>query len=126
MLNYAYVVEAGRLARALAARGLVLPIGFLHKPKRGRNSLVWDAIEPLRPVIDARVFGFVAEHEFARADFPQAGLNVFRLSRELTQLLLHSVMLPARDIEAASEWMVWAIMKVREGPNARLTGALND
>ena len=33
-----------------------------------------------------------------------------------TQLLLHSVMLPARDIEAAAEWMVGAIMKVREGP----------
>ena len=35
-----YVVEAGRLAQALAASGLILPLGFLHKPKRGRNSLV--------------------------------------------------------------------------------------
>ena len=101
MLNYAYVIEAGRLARALAARGLALQIGFLHKPKRGRNSLVWDAIEPLRPMIDARVFEFVASHEFGRTDFPQAGLNVVRLSRQLTQLMLHSVILPGREIEAA-------------------------
>jgi CRISP-associated protein Cas1 len=49
MLNYAYVVEAGRLAKALAARGLALSIGYLHADKKGRNSLVWDAIEPLRP-----------------------------------------------------------------------------
>ena len=47
MLNYAYVVEAGRLARALTAVGFALPIGFLHSDKHGRNSLVWDAIEPL-------------------------------------------------------------------------------
>ena len=38
MLNYAYVVEAGRLTRALTARGLILPLGFLHKPKRGAIS----------------------------------------------------------------------------------------
>ncbi len=73
MLNYAYVVEAGRLARALTARGLILPLGFLHKPKQGRNSLVWDAIEPIRPAIDARVFAFAKEREFGRSDFPQAG-----------------------------------------------------
>jgi CRISPR-associated protein Cas1 len=76
MLNYAYVVEAGRLAKALAAQGLALPIGYLHSDKKGRNSLVWDAIEPLRPAIDAKVFAFVAEHEFARLDFPQSGHSV--------------------------------------------------
>ena len=48
MLNYCYIVEAGRLAKALAAQGLCLSIGFLHSDKKGRNSLVWDAIEPLR------------------------------------------------------------------------------
>jgi CRISPR/Cas system-associated endonuclease Cas1 len=30
MLNYCYIVEAGRLAKALAARGLCLSIGYLH------------------------------------------------------------------------------------------------
>ena len=119
MLNYAYIVEAGRLARALTARGLILSLGFLHKPKRGRNSLVWDAIEPLRPVIDARVFAFVAEHEFARSDFPQAGLHVFRLSRDVTQLMLHSVSLPGREIEEAAEWMQTAIMPRAWAPQAK-------
>lgn len=115
MLNYAYVVEAGRLARALTARGLILPLGFLHKPKRGRNSLVWDAIEPLRPIIDARVFAFVAEHEFARSDFPQAGLHVFRLSRELTQLMLHEASLSAREIEDAAELTFKTILRCAGG-----------
>jgi len=111
MLNYCYVVEAGRLAKALAALGLALPIGYLHSDKKGRNSLVWDAIEPLRPSIDAKVFAFVEAHEFARRDFPQSGYNVHRLSRDVTQLLLHSASLTARDIEEAAEWMVRMIMR---------------
>src|ERR1700733_2533885 len=104
MLNYCYIVEASRLAKALAARGLCLSIGFLHSDKKGRNSLVWDAIEPLRPSIDAKVFEFTAKHEFARSDFPQSGYNVHRLSRDVTQLLLHSASLRIRDIDDAAEW----------------------
>jgi CRISPR-associated protein Cas1 len=111
MLNYAYIVEAGRLAKALAAHGLCLSIGFLHSDKKGRNSLVWDAIEPLRPAIDAKVFEFVAQHEFARRDFPQSGYSVHRLSRDVTQLLLHSASLPAHDIDDAAEWMVGTISR---------------
>ena len=111
MLNYAYIVEAGRLAKALAAQGLCLSIGFLHSDKKGRNSLVWDAIEPLRPAIDVKVFEFVAQHEFARRDFPQSGYNVHRLSRDVTQLLLHSASLSAHDIDDAAEWMVRIIRR---------------
>ena len=106
MLNYCYIVEAGRLAKALAVQGLCLSIGFLHSDKKGRNSLVWDAIEPLRPAIDAKVFAFIEAHEFARRDFPQSGYNVHRLSRDVTQLLLHKCSLPAREIEGAAEWMM--------------------
>jgi CRISP-associated protein Cas1 len=111
MLNYCYIVEAGRLARALAAQGLALTIGYLHSDKRGRNSLVWDAIEPLRPAIDAKIFDFLAEHEFARSDFPQSGYNVHRLSRDVTQLLLHHASLPARNIDDAADWMVRTIRR---------------
>jgi hypothetical protein len=105
--------EAGRLAKALAVQELCLSIGYLHSDKTGRNSLVWDAIEPLRPAIDAKVFEFIAEYEFARSDFPQAGANVFRLSRDVTQLLLHRASLRLRDIESATIWMVALIMRTR-------------
>jgi CRISPR/Cas system-associated endonuclease Cas1 len=82
---------------------------YLHSDKKGRNSPVWDAIEPMRPAIDAKVFAFVAAHEFARRDFPQSGYNVHRLSRDVTQLLLHKSSLPAREIDEAAEWMVRTI-----------------
>jgi CRISPR-associated endonuclease Cas1 len=120
MLNYCYVVEAGRLAKALAAQGLALPIGYLHSDKKGRNSLVWDAIEPLRPAIDAKVFAFIEAHEFARRDFPQSGYNVHRLSRDVTQLLLHKASLPAREIEDVAEWMVRTIVRCAGAAQAKV------
>jgi hypothetical protein len=110
MLNYAYVVEAGRLARALHARGLALQIGFLHADKGGRNSLVWDAIEPLRPAIDARVFAYIASREFRRADFVPCGANVCRLDREITSNLLTRACLSQRDIDGAADWLRDLIM----------------
>jgi CRISPR-associated endonuclease Cas1 len=122
MLNYCYIVEAGRLAKALAAQGLCLSIGHLHSDKKGRNSLVWDAIEPLRPAIEAKVFEFIAEHEFARSDFPQSGYNVHRLSRDVTQLLLHKASLPAREIEGAAGWMGRTILRC----GGRVSGAKLD
>ena len=110
-LNYSYVVEAGRLARALATRGLNLELGFLHAPKRGRASLVWDAIEWLRPTIDAQVFAFVATREFSRADFIQTEHSI-RLSRGLASALLHATSLSSREIDSAAEHIETTIMRV--------------
>ena len=88
MINYCVVVEAGRLARALAGEGMALQIGFLHGDKHGRNSLVWDCIEPLRAKINARVFTFIASREFSRADFPASGVKVHRIARPIIAELL--------------------------------------
>jgi hypothetical protein len=96
-----------------------LPIGYLHSDKKGRNSLVWDAIEPLRPAIDAKVFEFIAKREFARSDFPQSGYNVHRLSRDVTQLLLHGASIPARDIDDAAGWMVETIRRFGKADRAK-------
>jgi CRISPR associated protein Cas1 len=91
------------------ARGLALPIGFLHSDKKGRNSLVWDAIEPLRPAIDARVFAFIASREFARSDFPQTGVSTFRLKRDIIGSMLDSASLSDREIADAADFMLQMI-----------------
>jgi CRISP-associated protein Cas1 len=106
MLNYAYVVEAGRLAKALAARGMALQIGFLHSDKMGRNSLVWDAIEPLRPIIDARVFRYIEGREFKRSDFVQTTASTYRLERDIITDLLTKVSLPQAEIDDAADFML--------------------
>lgn len=91
------------------ARGLALPIGFLYSDKKGRNSLVWDAIEPLRPAIDARVFAFIASREFARSDFPQTGVSTFRLERDINRSMLDCASLSDREIADAADFMLQMI-----------------
>jgi CRISPR-associated protein Cas1 len=109
MLNYAYVVEAGRIAKALAARGLALQIGYLHSDKTGRNSLVWDCIEPLRPIIDARVFRYIESREFKRADFVQSSASTYRLERDIITELLTKASLPQAEINDAADFMLTLI-----------------
>ena len=77
--------------------GLALQIGFLHADKHGRNSLVWDAIEPLRASINARVFAFVASHEFARSDFPASGVSTHRIAQPIIAELLARCLSPDQD-----------------------------
>jgi CRISPR-associated protein Cas1 len=103
------------LAKALAARGLALSIGFLHADKKGRNSLVWDAIEPLRPAIDKRVFAFIASREFARFDFLQNGASSFRLERDVIGEMLGRVSLPEREIADASDFVLQMVERYAGG-----------
>lgn len=67
---------------------------------------VWDAIEPFRPAIDARVFTYIALREFARADFPQTGASTFRLSRDTIGEMLDRSCLPEREIANAADFML--------------------
>ncbi len=65
-----------------------------------------------RPDFDARVLAFARACEFSRADFPQAGVYTFRLSRKVTQAMLGEVMLPQEAIDGATEWAMHLIVSV--------------
>ena len=122
MINYCVVVEAGRLARALTGLGLTLQIGFLHTDKHGRNSAVWDAIEPLRARINANVFKFIGCREFARADFPASGIKTHRIARPIIAELLKGCLLPDRDILDAAIWLRDLVMAHGRAPGGLSTG----
>jgi hypothetical protein len=85
---------------------MALQIGFLHSDKTGRNSLVWDCIEPLRPIIDARVFRYIDGREFKRADFVQTTASTYRLERDIITELLTKASLPQADINDAADFML--------------------
>src|SRR5208337_1573834 len=85
-------------------------LGDSRSVQHGRNSLVWDAIEPLRPLIDARVFKFIAQREFVRSDFPQAGRNAQRIDRAIIAELLRDAILQWGRIEGAARWMAETIL----------------
>ncbi|MDD4273325.1 MAG: CRISPR-associated endonuclease Cas1 [Desulfobacter postgatei] len=55
LLSLGYTLLVSEIRKSVHARGLDPCIGFLHAPYPGRESLVLDLAEPLRPGVDAFV-----------------------------------------------------------------------
>jgi CRISPR/Cas system-associated endonuclease Cas1 len=111
MLNLCYTREAARLGALLAANGASLAVGLLHADSLGRHSLIYDALEPLRPLIDARVIRFIRDHRFTKGDYHLLSDGHVRLTHELIAVLLPETMLPQHDIEQAAAFMISLIKK---------------
>jgi CRISPR/Cas system-associated endonuclease Cas1 len=109
MLNLAYAKEAGRLGSFLAASGACLAIGFLHQDKAHRHSVVFDALEPLRPLIDAKVRAFIGNNTFDRGDFLRLSTGHVRMVPGLIKVVLEKTVLPESDIKSAAEFMLGLI-----------------
>ena len=67
-LNYGYAVLSALVHRSILAHGLLPGIGIHHKNRYRSHPLVYDLMEPLRPVID------LALHDFDR-DATQSSLE---------------------------------------------------
>ena len=52
LLSLSYVMTGAEVRRAILQKGLDPALGFLHAPQSGRESLVLDILEPLRPEVD--------------------------------------------------------------------------
>lgn len=59
LLNYGYIVLRSATARAIAGAGLHPTLGLHHSNGANACALADDLMEPLRPIIDATVKGFV-------------------------------------------------------------------
>ncbi len=59
LLSLGYTLLGGEMLGAVQAAGLDPALGFLHGVVPGRESLVLDLIEPLRPGVDAFVLGLL-------------------------------------------------------------------
>ena len=68
LLNYAYGVLESQVHAALLVAGLEPSLGYLHANRPGRAALVYDVMEPLRPMVDAEVLRFVRSHVFSAGD----------------------------------------------------------
>lgn len=55
LLNYGYAVLRAAIARAIVAAGLLPALGIHHSNRGNAFCLADDLIEPLRPLVDARV-----------------------------------------------------------------------
>jgi len=91
MLNYAYAVLESQVFMAITAFGLDPTIGILHG-NSGKQGLVYDLMEPHRPIVDLKVLDFVRKRTFHRADFTIRSDGVCRLNPELARQVVRAVM----------------------------------
>jgi CRISPR-associated endonuclease Cas1 len=83
ILNYAYAVLEAQVRMQIVAEGYDANIGYLHASNPDRPALVFDLMEPLRPIVDRAVLQFVQGHTFHPADFTIRSDGVCRLNAEL-------------------------------------------
>ena len=85
LLNYGYAVLESQVRIAVAAAGLDPAIGYLHVCQAGRDSFVYDLMEPYRPKVDRELLGFVRSKTFTPRDFVIDTKGVCRLHPELAR-----------------------------------------
>jgi CRISPR-associated protein Cas1 len=83
LLSLTYVLAGSEISRILRDRGLDPFVGFLHGLQDGRESLMLDVLEPLRPMLDRFVFSLldstVTPEDFTRS--PRDGCRLQRNGR---------------------------------------------
>jgi hypothetical protein len=59
MLNYGYSILEAEVRISVLTAGLDPEIGYLHTNRKGRLSVVYDLMEPLRPVVDRGILNLL-------------------------------------------------------------------
>jgi CRISPR-associated endonuclease Cas1 len=84
LLNYMYTLLESEARLALLAMGLDPTLGVLHADQRNRDSFALDAMEPLRPCVDAFVLDLLEERVLTSRDFVELPNGVCRVRAPLT------------------------------------------
>ncbi|WP_097107229.1 CRISPR-associated endonuclease Cas1 [Nitrosomonas ureae] len=72
--------------------------GTIHTDQDGRASLVYDLMEPLRPLVDKIIFAWVTLQRWRRADFAIDLQGVIRVHPQLARLVVTKALLPDKII----------------------------
>lgn len=109
LLNYAYGVLEGQVRRAIVINGLDPAIGILHAIQSGRASLVYDLMEPLRPLVDRQVLRFVAENNFNPKDFILSEDGQCKLHPELARMAVRLTVTDEEVQKVVGEMVRWLV-----------------
>lgn len=75
LLNYGYAIFRAVLARHIVAAGLLPALGVHHRHRANLFCLADDLLEPIRPIVDARVRALFRDHGRHHLDQPtKAGI----------------------------------------------------
>ncbi len=84
LLNYVYSLLESESRLALLAVGLDPTLGVLHADQRNRDSFALDAMEPIRPAVDAFVIDLLEERVLTSRDFVELPNGICRVRAPLT------------------------------------------
>ena len=88
ILNYAYGVLENQVRTQLSAMGVDPTIGYMHSSGDNRHSLVFDLMEPVRPIMDKRILEFILERTFSPDDFILNKNGVCRLHPQFARFIV--------------------------------------
>lgn len=85
MLNYGYALLISEVHTAVVASGFDPSIGIAHKRHKNPIPLVYDLIEPMRPIVDRKVLEFALANTFTPGDFTITQKGGCRLNPQLAK-----------------------------------------
>ena len=114
-LNFMYTVTEHQLLGAIYVNGLDPACGFLHADSDSRLSLVFDLVEPLRAVVDGRVFSFFSSETFSHGDFTTADDGRVLFNPGLLRCLVSSCKLDDSIIGGSVSWFRSYLLEIMRG-----------
>ena len=115
LLNYCYTLAGIEATIACHAMGLDPGLGVLHNDKPGRDSMTWDLVEPVRPLIDQYVIDLVRTHTFSRRDFHETRTGQCRILEPLTHDLAATMPRWAELLAPHAETVAHTLSATAEG-----------
>jgi CRISPR-associated protein Cas1 len=112
MLNYGYSCLESEVRIAILGAGLDPEIAYLHSNRRGRLSLIYDLMEPLRPVVDLAILNFVKDRTFTPDDFMLSSRGVCRMHPQMVRRLVETLPAERRESWKALQSLLPALQRV--------------
>ena len=91
MLNYGYAILISQVRTELVSAGFDPSIGFAHRRSWNPIPLVYDLMEPLRPVVDRKVLEFALANTFTPGDFTISSKGGCRLNPQMARVVARAV-----------------------------------
>lgn len=113
ILNYLYRLVEAETRLACLTVGLDPGLGFFHKDKRGRDNLVMDLMEAVRPKVDAYALRLFKTQVLRAADFHETRKGVCRVLAPLSHQLAETTMIWTRAAVPVAEGVARMLGKPR-------------
>jgi CRISPR-associated endonuclease Cas1 len=124
MLNYLYAVLESESRLAAAELGLDPGIGLMHVDSQARDSLAFDLMEPIRPLVDAYVLDWITREPLRKEWFFEERDGNCRLMATFAVRLSETAATWGRAVAPIAEWVareLWSTTIKRTRPRLPAT-----